>query len=66
MKKIALVFALFSLLSAGSVPAFAQSSQEMTAEEMNDMGDMYYKGDSIPQDYAEALKWFTQSAEKGN
>ena len=27
---------------------------------------MYAKGDGVPQDYKEAVKWFRLSAEQGN
>ncbi len=31
----------------------------------NDLGLMYTKGEGVPQDYAEAVKWFRLAAEKG-
>ena len=30
------------------------------------LGDFYYVGRGIPQDYAEALKWFHRSADQGS
>ena len=30
------------------------------------LGRCYYKGDGVAQDYKEAVKWFTKSAEQGN
>jgi TPR repeat protein len=30
------------------------------------LGVFYYLGEGIPQDYAEALKWFRRSADQGN
>lgn len=35
------------------------------AEDQGDIGFMYYEGFGVPQDYAEALKWFRLSAEQG-
>lgn len=29
------------------------------------LGGIYYKGEGIPQDYAEAVKWFRKAAEQG-
>ena len=30
------------------------------------LGDMYADGDGVPQDYAEAVRWFRLAAEQGN
>jgi len=30
------------------------------------LGDIYYRGEAVPQDYAEAAKWFRLSADQGN
>ena len=31
-----------------------------------DLGHLYYMGNAVPQDYAEAVKWFRRAAEQGN
>ncbi len=31
-----------------------------------DLGDSYYNGQGVPQDYAEAVKWYRMAAEQGN
>ncbi len=36
------------------------------ANAQNNLGFMYYKGHGVPQDYAEAVKWFRKAAEQGN
>ncbi|TAL01515.1 MAG: trypsin-like serine protease [Rhodospirillaceae bacterium] len=36
------------------------------ATAQNDLGVMYDTGNGVPQDYAEAVKWFRKSAEQGN
>ena len=33
---------------------------------MNILGSWYYSGQNVQQDYKEAVKWFSKSAEKGN
>lgn len=33
---------------------------------MYDVGNMYYNGNGVSPDYAEALRWFRMSADKGN
>ncbi len=30
------------------------------------LGDMYYNGHGVPQDYSEAVKWYRMAAEQGN
>ncbi len=29
------------------------------------LGQMYFNGDGLPQDYAEAVRWFRRAAEQG-
>jgi len=36
------------------------------AEAQNNLGLRYYQGQGVPQDYAEALKWFRLAAAQGN
>ena len=36
------------------------------AEAQNALGVIYAKGEGVPQDYAEAAKWFRRAAEQGN
>lgn len=31
-----------------------------------DLGAMYYRGEEVPQDFAQALKWFRLAAEQGD
>jgi hypothetical protein len=33
---------------------------------MNDLGDMYYSGDGVPQDYEQAFAWYRKGAMAGN
>ena len=36
------------------------------ASAQDDLGDMYYDGNGVPQDYTEAVKWYRKAAEQGN
>ena len=36
------------------------------SEAQNDLGENYYYGEGVKQDYKEAIKWYKQSAEQGN
>ena len=36
------------------------------AEAQNSLGDMYYYGEGVPQDYGEAAKWYRLAAEQGH
>ena len=49
----ALTVTLFALLAAGD--AFAQ----------NNLGLRYAKGQAVPQDYGEAMRWFRKAADQG-
>jgi TPR repeat protein len=35
-------------------------------EEQYVLGNLYYKGDSVPQDYTEAAKWYRKAADQGH
>jgi TPR repeat protein len=36
------------------------------ARAMYNIGDLYYYGRGVPQDYAEAMRWYRQAADAGN
>jgi uncharacterized protein len=40
-------------------------AKEGNADAQTKLGDLYYKGQGVPQDYKEALKWYRLSAEQG-
>jgi S1-C subfamily serine protease len=42
------------------------SAEQGDAEAQNNLGWMYRKGQGVPQDYKEAVKWYRLSAEQGN
>ena len=33
---------------------------------MNNLGNLYFYGNGVPQDYAEARKWYEKAAAAGN
>ncbi len=47
--------------SIGELEAAAQ-----TPEEMVKIGDMYYDGDGVAQDYAKAMEWYEKAAALGH
>ena len=65
---IALTLAL-SVLNSGcdSEPSTAEMSAEQgDAMAQNNLGVMYQKGEGVPQDYKEAVKWYRLAAEQGH
>ena len=42
------------------------ATEHLTAEQMNNKGVMYYKGEGVTQDYAEAVKWYRKAEEQGS
>ena len=59
-----------------SLPSFNSNESEFErterlakrgdAKAQCNLGIIYYNGKGVPQDYKEAIKWFTKSAEKGD
>lgn len=43
----------------------AQSAQQGVDEAQHYLGLMYEKGEGVPEDYAEAVKWYRLAAEQG-
>ena len=41
------------------------AAKQGDADEQNNLGLMYVKGNGVPQDYTEAAKWFRKAAEQG-
>ena len=41
-------------------------AEQGNAEAQFNVGLMYYEGDGVEQDYAEAAKWFSKASEKGH
>lgn len=71
----ALIIVLCALISAslvgaedqaGSVEALTQRAAQGEAQAQLQLGLLYAKGQGVPQDYAEALKWYRLAAAQGN
>ena len=45
---------------------FRLAAEQGDAEAQCGLGEMYYGGEGVPQDYAEAIKWWKISAEQGH
>ncbi len=41
-------------------------AEQGNAKAQNNLGNMYYKGRGVPQDYPEAVKWYRKAAEQGH
>ena len=42
-----------------------QAAEQGNAQAQLDLGVMYYKGEGVRQDYAQAVQWFRKAAEQG-
>ena len=51
---------------ATALPVFRKYAEQGDDLAQGFLGDMYYKGQGVPQDYTEALKWYRKAAEQGN
>jgi TPR repeat protein len=51
---------------AASVDSLKKRAAQGDAEAQNNLGVMYRKGQGVPQDYAEAAKWYRQPAAQGD
>ena len=70
---LAVLFCLCgSLVYGQKEPSADQISEGQKATEPNDaeaqykLGDSYFFGRGVPQDYTEAVKWFRKAAEQGH
>ena len=41
-------------------------AEDGDAEVQSELGEMYSEGNGVPQNYKEAVKWYTKAAEQGN
>jgi hypothetical protein len=42
------------------------SAEQGDAKAESKLGTMYYRGEGVPQDYAEALRWYNKAADQGD
>ena len=52
--------------SQDSLFSVMQEASDGNASAQHKLGVMYYRGDGVPQDYNEAIKWFIKAAEQGD
>ena len=45
---------------------FTPLAEQGDASAQYNLGEMYRRGDGVPQDFATAMKWYTLAAEQGN
>src|SRR5437899_270355 len=71
--RVVLVGAFFaaSIPVQSSPQLVLQSLTEMAAEQGDasaqlNLGNSYYNGQGVPQDYKEAMKWYRKAAEQGD
>ena len=53
---------------AADAPSFAETrtkAEQGDAKAQSNLGVMYYKGQGVTRNYAEAAKWFRKAAEQG-
>jgi Caspase domain/Sel1 repeat len=48
------------------VTALEQAADKGDASAMGSLGDLYYKGEGVAQDYAKAREWYEKAADKGD
>ena len=73
MRRLVIVGFLALVLACGSLAQDTDfySTVQVLAEQGNapaqyNLGLMYARGEGVPQDYTEAVKWFRLAAEQGN
>jgi uncharacterized protein len=45
---------------------YRMAAEQGLAQAQNNLGVAYYKGEGVPQDYAESMKWYRMAAEQGH
>ena len=52
--------------SRGIDPALLAGAERGDAKAQSKLGDLYYNGQGVPQDYTQAADWYRKAAEQGN
>ena len=68
MRALLILFLLLSLtapVAAGQHDGLVADAEQGDASAQYNLGVMYANGEGVPQDYAEALKWYHLAAEQG-
>ena len=45
--------------------AYRVRAEQGDARAQDNLGSMYYRGEGVPEDYTEALRWYRKAAEQG-
>ena len=56
---------LFEKTNTGDISATKELADQGDADAQFNLGVMYYKGQGVPQDCAEAMKWYRLAADQG-
>ena len=56
----------FALTPLPSRDVLLKSARDGNAQAQSDLGNMYFEGRGVPQNYAEGVKWYRLAAEQGN
>jgi uncharacterized protein len=51
---------------ATALKTFQSLAAQGNAEAQNNLGELYAKGQGVPQDYAQARQWYEKAAAQGN
>ena len=57
---------LSGLAHAGEIDDLRERAEQGNASAQSDLGLAYYKGEGVPEDYVEALKWLRKAADQGD
>lgn len=57
---------LLEAYSKKAVDLCREMAEAGNADAQEELGERYYSGEGVPQDYAEAIKWFKKAGEQGN
>ena len=63
-----LLMLCFALNNAqqNDIKTLTAKAEQGNAEAQNNLGSLYYSGNSVEQSYEKAVFWFTKAAEQGN
>ncbi|MCH5292250.1 MAG: sel1 repeat family protein, partial [Treponema sp.] len=53
-------------ITRNNIQELIERAERGDAEAQNELGEMYYDGEGVEQDYDKAFDWFLKSAEQGN
>ena len=63
---IAVLFLSVGHTASAQVQQRTFETSDGDAEAQNNLGDSYYYGEGVEQDYAEAVKWWQMAVEQGD